>query len=268
MFWLARQDAPVAFFYQKLLMSSDVTCLSIGRLLPDPHWRLGAMRHPHHELIVVLHGRMQVTAAGETLQAGTGDVMFYPAGVAHAEQSDPGDPVETLFCPFVAPGLRGRRVRVLHDHDGRMRQMMRWLHADQNELNATARDAFQQLFRALIKEFTRPNRQAVQPMAESLRRYVQPRLETPIRLAALAAEAGMSRYHYIRLYRRQTGHTPMAEVRRLRLDSARDLLMATALPIKEIARRCGLGNAQSFSRVFSVHQGQAPAAFRRAHQGN
>jgi len=248
-------------------MHFDITCQSIGRLLPDPHWRLDAMRHQHHELIAVLHGRMQVTAAGEIIRAGTGDVMLYPAGVAHAEQADPQDPVETMFCSFVAPGLRGRRVQLLHDSDGRMRQMIRWLHADQGEVNAVARDAFQQLFRALISEFTRPNRQAVQPMADALRRYVQPRLGIPIRVAELAAQAGMSRYHFIRLYRRQTGRTPMAEVRRMRLDSARDLLVATALPIKEIVRRCGLGSAQSFSRVFAAHQGQAPAAFRRAHQG-
>ncbi len=248
-------------------MPTDITCHGIGRLLPDPHWRIRAMRHPHHELIVVLHGRMQVTAAGETIHAGPGDVMLYPAGVAHAEQADPLDPVETLFCGFLAPALRGRRVQLLHDHDGRMRQMIRWLHADQGELNATARESFQQLFRALITEFTRPHRQAVQPMAEALRRYVQPRLETRIQVAELAAAAGISRYHYIRRYRRQTGHTPMAEVRRMRLDSARDLLLATALPIKEIARRCGLGSAQAFSRLFATHQGQAPAAFRRAHQG-
>ncbi|MEI8243249.1 MAG: AraC family transcriptional regulator [bacterium] len=247
-------------------MHDDITCLNIGHLRPDPLWRLRALRHPHHELIVVLHGHMQVTAAGETIRAGTGDVMLYPAGVAHAEQADPREPPETMFCSFVAPGLRGRRVQLLHDHDGRMRQMVRWLRADQGEVNAAARDAFRQLFRALIAEFTRPNRQAVQPMADALRRQVQPRLEAPIRVAELAGQAGLSRYHFIRLYRRQTGYTPMAEVRRMRLDGARDMLVATALPLKEIARRCGLGSAQSFSRVFAMHHGQAPAAFRRAHQ--
>ncbi len=225
------------------------------------------MRHQFHECIVVLQGRMQVTAAGETITAGAGDVMVYPAGVTHAEQTDPQDPVETMFCAFLAPGLRGRRVQRVHDHDGRLRQMIRWLQVDQGEVHAIAREAFQQLFGALLAEFTRPNRQAVPPLTEALRRYVQPRLATTLRVTALATHAGLSRYHYIRRYRQQTGSTPMTEVRRLRLENARDLLVGTALPIKEIARRCGLGTVQSFSRLFARHQGQAPAAFRRARQG-
>lgn len=248
-------------------MSNDAVLRGAGHLHPDPQWRVESHRHTNHELIVIMRGGIQVTAAGEVIQAVTGDILLYPAGVAHAEQTDPSDPVESLFFSFVAPRLHGRRVQVTHDHDGRMRQIARWLHADQASRDAATRDAYQLLFQALLAEFARTDRQPDPPMAESLRQYAQSRLETRIRVSALAAHAGLSRYHYIRLYRRQTGHTPMAEIRRMRLDCARDLLLATALPIKEIARRSGLGSAQAFSRAFAARQGQAPAAFRRAQQG-
>ena len=59
----------------------------------------------------------------------------------------------------------------------------------------------------------------------------------------------------------------MADVRAERLDWARDWLLTTTLPLKEIARRTGLGSAQAFSRVFSARHGQPPGAFRRARQG-
>ena len=248
-------------------MSNEVILRSVGHLQPDPHWRMKAHTHPYHELIVVLNGRMQVTAAGETTQAGAGDLLHYPAGVSHAEQANPEDPAETLFCSFVAPRLHGRRVRMVHDYDGRMRQIARWLYADLSGHDAAARDAFQLLFRALLAEYSRTNRQPDPPMADALRRYVRPQLHEPFRVADLAAHAGLSRYHYIRQYRRQTGHTPMAAVRRIRLECARDLLLATALPIKEIARRSGLGNAQAFSRVFAAQYGQAPATFRNTYHG-
>ncbi len=251
--------------YRKLRMSNDVILRSVGHLQPDPLWRLKAQKHPIHELIVVLHGRMQVSSAtGDILQANTGDVLLYPMGIFHTEQSDPHDPVESLFFPFVAPRQYGNRILMMHDHDGRMRQIARWLHADHTARDATTRDAFQLLFRALLAEFTRPNRRPDPPIAVALRQYVRSRLDAQIYVAALAAQAGLSRYHYIRLYRKQTGHTPMAEVRRLRFECARDLLLTTTLPIKEIARRSGLGSAQTFSRAFSAHQGQAPAAFRNS----
>lgn len=248
-------------------MPGAVVCRSVGHLRPDPHWRMKAHAHPHHELIVVLRGRMQVTMAGGLVPAAAGDVLLYPAGVTHAERSDAGDPVESLFCGFAAPQLHGRQVRVVHDHDGRMRQIARWLHADQTGRAAAAREAQQLLFRVLLAEFTRTDRRPEPPLAEALRRYAQPRLSTRLTVGALAAAAGRSRYHFIRVYRRQTGRTPMADVRRLRLECARDWLLTTSLPLKEIARRSGLGGAQAFSRAFAAHQGQPPAAFRREHQG-
>jgi len=132
----------------------------------------------------------------------------------------------------------------------------------------TARAIYQMMFRLLLAEFTRADRQPESPMGKALRSYVQARLGAPITVTALAAQAGLSRYHFIRLYRQQTGRTPMAEVRRMRLETARDWLLTTTVPLKEIAQRCGLGNSQSFSHAFAAQHGQPPATFRRAHQGD
>lgn len=220
--------------------------------------------HPYHELIVVLRGRLHVTAAGRALTASAGDVLLYPARVAHAEQAEPADPVESLFCAFRASAAVGRRVVVTHDHDGRIRQMARWLHTDQAAAGPAAEATRRALFRALLAEFLRGDRQPEPPLRTALRRQVRQHLDEPLAVAALAREAGLSRWHFIRTYRRQTGRTPMADVRNERLDCARDWLLTTTLPLKEIARRTGLGGAQAFSRVFAARYGQPPAAFRRA----
>ena len=249
-------------------MPAAITCRSVGHLRPDPNWRIPAHAHPHHELIVVLHGRMRVTAGGRERMAAAGDVLLYPAGVAHAEQADPADPVESLFCSFHAPAFGQGEVAATHDHDGRLRQMARWLHADQTATAATASQVARHcLFRALLAEFQRGDRSPEPRLRLQLRRYVRLHLAAPFAVAALARDAGLSRWHYIRTYRRQTGRTPMADVRHERLDCAHDWLLTTTLPLKEVARRAGLGTAQAFSRVFSARYGQPPAAFRRAQQG-
>ena len=248
-------------------MASLPTCISVGHLRPDPHWRMASHAHPHHELIIVLGGRMRVTAAGGTQTAAVGDVLLYPAGLAHAEEADAADPVESLFCGFRAPGVAGRRVTTVHDHDGRMRQMARWLHADQADAAPSAQAARRGLFRALLAEFLRGDRKPEPPLRAQLRRAVRQHLAQPLTVAALARAAGLSCWHFIRVYRRQTGRTPMADVRGERLDCACDWLLTTALPLKEIARRSGLGSAQAFSRVFAARYGQPPAAFRHARHG-
>jgi AraC-like DNA-binding protein len=252
-------------FTKNCAMPSDHDCLSVGHLRPDPRWRMAAHAHPHHELIIVLGGRMTLTAGGRTLTATAGDALLYPSGVRHAESAAADDPVESLFCAFRARRIAARRVMVAHDYDGRMRQMARWLHADEAH-GARAADpvARARLFAALLTEFLRRDRQPEPPPRAALRQLTRQWMAEPLTVARLARASGLSRWHYIRRYHQLTGRTPMADVRQERLDGARDMLLTTELPLKEIARRCGLGGAQAFSRAFAARYGQPPGAFRHA----
>jgi transcriptional regulator GlxA family with amidase domain len=60
-----------------------------------------------------------------------------------------------------------------------------------------------------------------------------------------------------------TGLTPMEDLRQLRLEAARDLLLTTDLPLKAIAPRTGLGDEYHLSRLFRRAFGIAPGALRR-----
>ena len=52
-----------------------------------------------------------------------------------------------------------------------------------------------------------------------------------------------------------------------RVDRACELLRATALPVTEIALRCGFGSASYFGKLFRARMGSSPTAYRRAHAG-
>ena len=56
--------------------------------------------------------------------------------------------------------------------------------------------------------------------------------------------------------------TPMAMVRQLRLHHARDLIMSTSRPLKEIAPLCGLGDVYNMTRVFRRELGYTPGSLR------
>ena len=60
----------------------------------------------------------------------------------------------------------------------------------------------------------------------------------------------------------------MEDLRLIRLAAARDLLLTTALTLKEIAPRCGLGDEFHLARVFSRHFKIPPGAVRRKRSGN
>ena len=69
--------------------------LHAGHIAPDPAWGMVEHQHRFHETIVVLGGRSMST--GQAIVAQRGDVLLYPAGVPHREQSDADQPCETRY---------------------------------------------------------------------------------------------------------------------------------------------------------------------------
>lgn len=92
--------------------------------------------------------------------------------------------------------------------------------------------------------------------------FVLEHFDEPLHVQRLARGTGMSPRTLSRWCREQLDESPAELVRRLRLDEARRLLEETQLPIKDITRRTGLGDASTMWRVFTQHLGVTPAAYR------
>jgi transcriptional regulator GlxA family with amidase domain len=83
------------------------------------------------------------------------------------------------------------------------------------------------------------------------------------RLAVLSARAGFSGRHLTRMFARELGTTPARYVEQVRVEAARALLEASDVPLDAVARRCGLGSAESLRRSFSRDIGVTPHAYRQ-----
>lgn len=92
--------------------------------------------------------------------------------------------------------------------------------------------------------------------------YIHDHLDEPLDLARLAEVAHLSAFHWHRVYQALYGETIAATVRRLRLHRATGYLANTALPIEQIARKCGYPNVQSFTRAFGGMFGTSPSRYR------
>lgn len=82
-------------------------------------------------------------------------------------------------------------------------------------------------------------------------------------LGDLAAAFGISPAQLSRRFRAVRSVTPVAYLRSVRLQKARELLIETDDTLQAIAERCGYRSAFYFSRVFSNHTGQSPSQYRR-----
>ena len=240
-----------------------IQLLGTGHLLPDPHWKMKPHLHPMHELIVPLRGRMRVESGGQSLDATAGDVLLYPAGVMHAEWADAAAPIESLFLSFRAATWHFKRVIRSHDPSGRMRQMIRWIHEDNNSSAPRIREEAGILLRALMLEFFRNIQHREDPLIVRMRQYVQDHIAEHLSLEILARQANKSKYHFLRTYKALTGRTPMEDARIIRANYARELILSTNLPLKDIAPRAGLGNEYAMSRIFRRYFKMPPGAWRQ-----
>ncbi|MBI3885814.1 MAG: helix-turn-helix transcriptional regulator [Opitutae bacterium] len=82
-------------------------------------------------------------------------------------------------------------------------------------------------------------------------------------LAAAAAEACLSPYHFQRNYTAAFGESPHATGRAVRLAHAARLLRDTGASVSEIAAAAGYDSFGAFSRAFRRQHGAAPSAFRK-----
>ena len=85
----------------------------------------------------------------------------------------------------------------------------------------------------------------------------------PLDLAQLAAVAGISKYHFQRLFRATYGRSPAAYLTERRIERAQDLLRATNLTVTEVCHAVGFSSLGSFSSRFRELVGETPSEFQR-----
>jgi len=111
----------------------------------------------------------------------------------------------------------------------------------------------------------RPNRSAseeVLPQLRAARDLMDRAFAEPLDLDALAAEAGYSRFHFARSFRRAFGETPRSYLTRRRIERAKDLLRSANLTVTEVCYLVGFASLGSFSARFAELVGVPPTAYR------
>lgn len=90
------------------------------------------------------------------------------------------------------------------------------------------------------------------------------RLDEDLGLDALAAAVGLTPWHFARAFRAATGETPLARLRRLRVERAAELIRAHTAPLAEIALACGFADQTHMTRAFRTVLGTTPGQLRAA----
>ncbi len=125
-----------------------------------------------------------------------------------------------------------------------------------------------------------PERKLLQPLGITARQSTDifecddPRIRQAMQFIKEHASFGIDVRHVLRAvpvarrtlerqFAKIIGHSPAEEIRRTKLEGARQLLISTDMPVSEIAEACGFAYVERMIPLFARHHGDTPAAFRR-----
>ncbi len=116
---------------------------------------------------------------------------------------------------------------------------------------------------ALIAKLLRPSRaerSAVNARVDMARERIDDDPTAELTLTKLAADAGLSRYQFLRAFSRLTGLPPHAYLLQRRVQRARQLVRS-GLPLAEAAAASGFADQSHMTRCFVRSLGLMPGAF-------
>jgi AraC family transcriptional regulator len=126
------------------------------------------------------------------------------------------------------------------------------------------------LMRELVR-LERPRSAAARPLRGGLpvwqqkrmAEFIEEHLAEEISLGALAELADLSLCHFARAFRQSFGVPPHRYQMARRMDRAKSLLQAPALPVTQIGVQIGFRETSSFTRAFRKFTGLTPSEYRR-----
>ena len=88
-------------------------------------------------------------------------------------------------------------------------------------------------------------------------------LSEDLDLERLAARAGLSKFHFQRLFKAGVGVSPSHYLISLRMNEARRLLRETKMSVVDVALEVGYADPSNFARLFRRENGLPPSDYRR-----
>jgi AraC-like DNA-binding protein len=94
------------------------------------------------------------------------------------------------------------------------------------------------------------------------REYLNDNLSHRVSLDTLATVSGLSRYHFLRVFKKATGLPPHRFHLQCRVDRAKGLLLS-GMSIAETAQETGFADQSHFTHKFKLFTGATPAQYVR-----
>ena len=249
-------------------------------------------KHDHLELCYVMSGRGRHRLGGKIHEVGEGDLILINAGEYHQPLLGEGEgPLVVFYVGVTNIYLEGQGANclpisgegpVLHTSGELKMKLARlciYMEAEK-EMGRFGRHFMMktyamQMLLLFLREQEQP--QGAKPLdkcafesanrkylVEKILDYFEEHYAQKISLDQIAGNMYLSPFYISKIFKAETGETPIHSLIDIRMEKARELLLAEpGLSIQEVAARVGYDDAYHFSKLFKKKFGVAPSAMRR-----
>jgi AraC family transcriptional regulator len=247
---------------------------------PDKHSakRYSPNSHDDLEVTWVEEGGMITSIGGRTLALHQGQCIVVPAAIEHSTEFPLGALVSTVHLKAsiveeigetVGMSIKNRSY-IIPSSQERLIQLGRLLHREALERQVGAFLAIDALAEVFTIEALRTNDSGEELMPRSSRlssgiraaiELIETSYSEPLSVIEMARVAAMSRYHFSRLFREQTGQSPYQYLVDVRIARAAAELRRGGVTITEVALNTGFSDLSRFGRHFRQRMGMTPQRY-------
>ncbi len=258
-----------------------------------------AHTHAFFELVYILSGSAVHSHDGTTQMLSAGDYFMIDIGSVHSYQAGEDFSLYNfLFLPeFLDETMVGctsfkelirhcmyrynkislgldTENRLFHDTDGRILQIMELLNQECHEQKLGFSDICQNLVREILIRMMRntleeePDQKLLSeqyplPIQQALL-YFSEHLSDSSPVSNFCDANHYSREYISRLFKKNIGITPVAYIRKKKMEHACLLLSTTPLKVSSIAEQCGYQDEKTFRTTFKTLLGITPTEYRNS----
>lgn len=248
----------------------------------EGHYRTRPHAITEHVIIYCVRGKGHYTIGEHTFDVSPNQYFVLPPNIAHTYWADEEDPW-TIYWIHYSGELAAYYERPIADGPGNITPSLSSRIQDRNhlfeEIFFTLSDGhsienlryassllyyylasmhFLSFYRREIPN-TRTDNTAIVP---AILHYMQENLGTRLSLQSVAQYTGYSISHLSKLFREQTGMSPLSYFNKLKIEEAQRLLRTSNLSITQISHSLGIDDAYYFSRLFHKQVGCSPSEYR------
>ncbi len=262
------------FLWFQFVAELDVKPVKCGLAYEISSWpkTIGFSGEMFYRLYLPLSGKFQILHPDGAILIEPGQLYLLPCNMPLKNEGI--EPCTHYWIHFVSKQLQtipmlnhplSVRLARLDSVREQMQNVLMWMKSCASFAEAIAlKNAVSELLVPFLEKLSGP-----MPNAATLSRfmkivdYIDLRLDREIEVAELNALAGMSRAEFSAAFRQVFGVPPKQYISLRRLLRARQLLLETPLPIKEIATQCGYHDEFFFHRMFKKYMKTTPAKYRK-----